>query len=137
MCKGLLFRRNVVIPKLGLPKLGLICSMEQISYNDFWKVELRVGTVLEVRPFPQARKPAYQLRIDFGPELGIRQSSAQITTLYTPEELTGRQVIAVTNFPVKQIANFFSEVLVLGLEQAGSIVLLHPERPVENGIRVS
>lgn len=111
--------------------------MEQISFNDFWKVELRVGTVVEVKPFPNARKPAYQLRIDFGPELGIKQSSAQITNLYQAEDLTGRQVIAVTNFPVKQIANFFSEVLVLGLEQENGVVLLQPERAVENGTRVS
>lgn len=111
--------------------------MEQISFNDFWKVELRVGTVVEVKPFPNARKPAYQLRIDFGPELGIKQSSAQITNLYQAEDLTGRQVIAVTNFPPKQIANFFSEVLVLGLEQEGGVVLLQPERAVENGTRVS
>lgn len=137
MRKSLLFRRNVIFPKFGLPKIGLICSMEQISFNDFWKVELRVGTVVEVKPFPNARKPAYQLRIDFGPELGIKQSSAQITNLYQVEDLTGRQVIAVTNFPAKQIANFFSEVLVLGLEQENGVVLLQPERAVENGTRVS
>jgi tRNA-binding protein len=85
--------------------------MEKISFNDFWKVDLRVGTILEVNPFPNARKPAYQLRIDFGPELGIKQSSAQLTHLYQPEDLTGRQVIAVTNFPPKQIANFFLKCL--------------------------
>ncbi len=111
--------------------------MEKISFNDFWKVDLRVGTILEVNPFPNARKPAYQLRIDFGPEMGIKQSSAQLTHLYQPEDLTGRQVIAVTNFPPKQIANFFSEVLVLGLEQEGGVVLLQPDRAVENGVRVS
>ncbi|MCK6694157.1 MAG: tRNA-binding protein [Thermoanaerobaculia bacterium] len=111
--------------------------MEKISFDDFWKVELRVGTIIEATPFPQARKPAYQLRVDFGPELGIKQSSAQITHLYQPEDLKGRQVIAVTNFPPKQIATFFSEVLVLGLETAGGVVLLQPERAVENGVRVS
>lgn len=111
--------------------------MEKISFNDFWKVELRVGTIIEANPFPKARKPAYQLRIDFGPELGIKQSSAQLTGLYQPEDLTGRQIIAVTNFPPKQIATFFSEVLVLGLEQEGGVVLLQPDREVENGVRVS
>lgn len=111
--------------------------MEKISFNDFWKVELRVGTIIEANVFPQARKPAYQLRIDFGPELGIKQSSAQLTNLYQPKDLAGRQVIAVTNFPPKQIATFFSEVLVLGLEQEGGVVLLQPDRVVENGVRVS
>lgn len=111
--------------------------MEQISFNDFWKVELRVGTIIGVNPFPQARKPAYRLQVDFGPDLGIKQSSAQITHLYRPEDLMGRQVIAVTNFPPKQIATFFSEVLVLGLETEGGVVLLQPERAVENGVRVS
>ncbi|HNE30306.1 MAG TPA: tRNA-binding protein [Saprospiraceae bacterium] len=112
--------------------------MAEISFDDFWKVELRTGTILEVREFPQARKPAYQLRIDFGPETGIKQSSAQITHLYSPAELVGRQVIAVCNFPKKQIANFFSEVLVLGFEQSdGSVVLLQPDRNVPNGSRVS
>jgi tRNA-binding protein len=137
MRKRLLFRRNVNFTKLGLPKIGLICSMEKISFNDFWKVELRVGTIIEANPFPKARKPAYQLRIDFGPELGIKQSSAQLTGLYQPEDLTGRQIIAVTNFPPKQIADFISEVLVLGLEQEGGVVLLQPDREVENGVRVS
>ena len=111
--------------------------MTAISFDDFWKVELRVGTILEVREFPQARKPAYQLRIDFGPETGVRQSSAQITHLYTATELVGRQVVAVCNFPQKQIANFFSEVLVLGFEQSdGSVVLLQPDRQVADGSRV-
>lgn len=111
--------------------------MTEISFDDFWKVELRVGTILEAREFPQARKPAYQLRIDFGPETGVRQSSAQITHLYTAAELVGRQVVAVCNFPQKQIANFFSEVLVLGFEQSdGSVVLLQPDRQVADGSRV-
>lgn len=111
--------------------------MTTASFDDFMKIELRVGTILEVREFPQARKPSYQLRVDFGPEIGIKNSSAQITRLYTPAELTGRQVIGVCNFPPRQIANFFSEVLVLGLETPDGVVLLHPERPTENGVRVS
>ncbi|MEO6759829.1 MAG: tRNA-binding protein [Saprospiraceae bacterium] len=109
-----------------------------ITYPDFQQVEMHVGTILEVLDFPNARQPAWQLRIDFGPEIGERRSSAQITKLYPAENLVGRQVIAALNFPVKQIANFFSEVLVLGLTQSdGSVVLLQPERPVENGLRVS
>lgn len=112
--------------------------MSEITFDDFWKVELRVGTILEAQEFPQARKPSYRLRIDFGPEIGIRQSSAQITHHYTLSELRGKQVIAVCNFPKKQIANFFSEVLVLGVEQSGGqVVLLQPERAVENGTRIS
>lgn len=112
--------------------------MSEISFDDFWKVELRVGTILEAREFPQARKPSYQLVIDFGPEVGIKQSSAQITHHYALADLPGRQVIAVCNFPKKQIANFFSEVLVLGLEQSGGqVVLLQPEQAVENGTRIS
>ncbi len=112
--------------------------METITFNDFQRVEMRVGTILEVNDFPNARHPAWQLRIDFGSDIGERRSSAQITKLYSPADLIGRQVIAVVNFPVKQIANFFSEVLVLGLDQTGAgIVLLQPERPVENGTRVS
>lgn len=112
--------------------------MDMINYADFHRVEMRVGTILEVSDFPNARHPAWQLRIDFGPEIGERRSSAQITKLYLPADLIGRQIIAVVNFPVKQIANFFSEVLVLGLDQTGAgIVLLQPERPVEDGTRVS
>ncbi len=112
--------------------------MDTIQFNDFLKIEIRVGTLLEVSAFPQARKPAYRLRIDFGPEIGIRQSSAQITALYEPDALVGRQVLAVVNFPPKQIATFISEVLVLGLEQAdGSVVLIQPEQAVPNGLRLS
>lgn len=111
--------------------------MTEISFDDFWKVDIRVGTIVDARPFPQARKPAFQLSIDFGPELGLKNSSAQITQLYSPDQLIGRQVVAVCNFPKKQIANYFSEVLVLGLEQSdGAIVLLQPDREVPNGGRV-
>lgn len=109
----------------------------QISFDEFWKVELRVGTVLQAEEFPQARKPAYQLLIDFGPEVGQKRSSAQLTRIYTPTELVGRQVVAVCNFPPRQIANFFSEVLVLGFETEAGVVLLQPDRTVENGMRIS
>ncbi len=108
-----------------------------INYDDFHKVEMHVGTVIAAEDFPQARKPAYKLTIDFGEILGIKRSSAQITVLYTKEDLMGRQVIAVTNFPPRQIANFFSEVLVLGsVDTEGVVTLLQPERNVENGTRI-
>lgn len=107
-----------------------------ISYADFEKIDMRIGTILEAKPFPKAKKPAYQLVIDFGP-LGTRQSSAQITAHYSPEELTGKQVIAVVNFPPKQIANFFSECLVLGVyDSNGQVVLLQPGKKVENGDKI-
>ncbi|GAB2778504.1 tRNA-binding protein [Salinimicrobium soli] len=109
----------------------------KISWQDFEKVEMRVGTVIEVNDFPEARNPAYQLKIDFGPEIGILKSSAQITRRYSKEELTNRQVIAVVNFPKKQIANFMSECLVLGAVGADNdIVLLNTDFKVENGLRV-
>ncbi len=111
--------------------------MEFVQFNDFLKLDIRVGTILEVKRFPQARKPAWQLNIDFGGDLGRKNSSAQITALYQPEDLVGRQVLAVVNFPPRQIANFFSEVLVLGLESESGVVLLQPERAVENGTAVS
>lgn len=107
-----------------------------IEYSDFEKIDIRTGTIIVVNDFPGAKKPAYQLTIDFG-ELGMKMSSAQITTHYTKEELIGRQIIAVVNFPVKQISNFFSECLVLGAIQTdGSVILLNPEQPVLNGIQV-
>ncbi|HSF44800.1 MAG TPA: tRNA-binding protein [Chitinophagaceae bacterium] len=110
--------------------------MTFIKWEDFEKVDIRLGTVIEVRPFPNARKPAYQLTIDFG-ALGIRRSSAQITAHYTPEELEGQQVVAVVNFPPKQIANFFSECLVLGVYDANQeVVLLKPAHPAPNGSKI-
>jgi len=111
--------------------------MEEISWKDFEKVELRVGTIIEANDFPEANKPAYQLKIDFGSELGIKQSSAQITTLYTKEELIGRQIVAVVNFPKKQIASFMSECLVTGfITSETDVVLISPDRKVENGLKL-
>lgn len=108
-----------------------------ISWEDFEKVDIRTGTILEVTEFPKARKAAWQLQIDFG-ELGIKKSSAQIVHHYTKEDLIGKQIIAVVNFPPKQIANFFSECLVLGVSDAnGNIVLLETERAVPNGHEIS
>jgi tRNA-binding protein len=108
-----------------------------IGYDDFARVEMRVGRVERAEPFPEARKPAIRLWIDFGPELGVKKSSAQLTAHYTPESLTGRRVVAVTNFPPRQIGPFMSEVLVLGLpDRAGEVVLLEPEREVPLGGRV-
>ena len=107
-----------------------------ISWDDFEKIDIRTGTILEVADFPGAKKPAYQLTIDFG-ELGIKRSSAQITALYTKDELAGKQVIAVVNFPVKQIANFFSECLVLGVyNENKDVVLLQPSMQVKNGSKI-
>ena len=103
-----------------------------IGFDNFEKVDFRVGTVLQVEEFPKAKKAAFQLTIDFGP-LGVLKSSAQITTQYSSEELVGRQVIAVVNFPVKQIANFNSQCLVLGATQGNDVFLLSPEAVVENG----
>lgn len=107
-----------------------------ISWDDFAKIDIRCGTVVEVRDFPNARKPAYQLTIDFG-SLGIKQSSAQITKHYNKEELIGKQILAVMNFPKKQIANFFSECLVLGVyDENNDVILLQPEKKVQNGGKV-
>jgi tRNA-binding protein len=111
--------------------------MQTIDWNDFTKVELRIGTVLEVFEFPEARKPAWKLKVDFGPEIGVRMSSAQITALYRREDLVGRQVVAVVNFPPKQIGPFRSEVLVTGFhDEQGRVVLAMPERPVPNGAKL-
>ncbi len=107
------------------------------TIEDFDVVDIRVGTVLEALPFPKARKPAYRLSIDFGAEIGVKRSSAQITEHYTAEELVGRQVVAVVNFPPRQIGPFISEVLTLGVPDAnGAVVLLAPSQPVPNGGRL-
>lgn len=111
--------------------------METISWSDFEKLELRAGTVTEVKAFPEARKPAYKLKIDFGEEIGIKQASAQVTDHYTGEDILGRQVICVVNFPPKQIGPFVSECLVTGLyKKDGSVVLAVPEQPVQDGARL-
>lgn len=111
--------------------------METIGWDDFIKVELRVGRVLEARPFPEARKPAYVLRVDFGPEIGERKSSAQVTDLYRPEDLVGRLVVAVVNFPKKQIGPLQSECLVTGFhDEAGRVALCVPDRDVPLGTKL-
>lgn len=110
--------------------------MEPLSFQEFDRVDIRVGTILAVEDFPKAKKPAYKLTIDFG-ELGIKRSSAQITVHYTPESLIGRQVLAVVNFPPKQIADFMSECLTLGVpDEAGAVVLVQPGQAVPNGVRL-
>lgn len=109
-----------------------------ISWNDFEKIDIRVGTIVAVKDFPEARKPAYQLQIDFGTTIGIKKSSAQITTHYQKEDLIGKQIIAVVNFPKKQIGNFMSECLVLGLVGEGNgVVLLSPNFSVPNGLKMA
>lgn len=103
------------------------------SFDDFMKLDIRVGTIASAKNFEKARKPAYQLEVDFGEELGVKKSSAQITDHYAAGELIGKQVLAVVNFPPRQIANFFSEVLVLGTYSEGGVVLIRPDKPVKNG----
>ena len=103
------------------------------NFDDFLKLDIRVGTIVSAKNFEKARKPASQLEVDLGQELGIKRSSAQITDHYRPEELVGKQVLAVVNFPPRQIANFFSEILVLGTYSEGGVVLIRPDKPVKNG----
>jgi tRNA-binding protein len=109
----------------------------RITFDDFMKVDIRVGTIVEVEPYPEARKPSYKLKIDFGPAIGIKKSSAQITKHYKPETLVGRQVAAVVNFPPRQIGKFMSEVLTLGFpDEAGEVVLIGPGHAIPNGGRL-
>lgn len=110
--------------------------MKKLSWDDFAKVDMRVGTVIKVSDFPKARNPAFQLHIDFGDELGILRSSAQITSRYKADELMGQQVVAVINFPEKQIANFMSQCLVLGAVDAQDVVLIQPGKTVKNGLKI-
>lgn len=108
-----------------------------LSWNEFERTDMRVGTILEVNDFPEARKPAYHLTIDFGSEIGIRKSSAQITKRYQKEDLLNRQIVAVVNFPKKQIGKFMSECLVLGaVGEEGDVILLAPDFKIENGLRI-
>jgi tRNA-binding protein len=112
-------------------------NLPTLTWSEFEQVDLRVGTILEARTFPEARRPAYQLLVDFGPEIGLKKTSAQITHHYTPEDLVGRQVLAVVNFPPKQIGKFLSQVLVTGFADAdGHIVLAAVAGPVPNGSRL-
>jgi len=111
--------------------------MNHISWDHFEAVEMRAGTVVEVDAFPEARKPAYKITVDFGPEIGLKRTSAQVTTIYAAEELLGRQVMGVLNFPPKQIGPFRSEFLLAGFyRDDGAVVLAVPERPVQNGARL-
>lgn len=110
---------------------------EHISWSDFAKIDMRVGTVIEVNDFPEARKPAYQVHIDFGEAIGVKKTSAQITLKYKKEDLVGLQVIAVVNFPKKQIANFMSECLILGAVNEKEVTLLQPTGKVTNGLKIS
>jgi tRNA-binding protein len=110
---------------------------QEISFDDFMKVDIRVGTITDAQPFPEARRPAFKLWVDFGPEIGTRKTSAQVTAHYEMEDLVGRQVAAVVNFPNKQIGRFMSEVLVLGFpDDQGEVVMIAPTRQVPNGGRL-
>ena len=112
-------------------------SAPEIAFDDFLKVDIRVGTIVEVEPFPEARKPSYKLTVDFGPGIGVKKSAAQITELYRPDDLVGRQVAGVVNFPPRQIGPFMSEVLVLGFpDENGAVSLVAVAPPVPNGGRL-
>jgi tRNA-binding protein len=112
-------------------------AMETIGWSDFERVELRAGTIVAAEAFPEARKPAYKLTVDFGPEIGLRKSSAQVTARYRPDELVGKQVVGVVNFPPKQIGPFVSECLTTGFaDEAGAVVLVSPDFPVPNGAKL-
>ena len=112
-------------------------ALDSIAFDDFLKVDIRIGTILSAEPFPEARKPAFKLLIDFGPAIGTKKSSAQIVDRYAIEELPGRQVAAVVNFPPRQIGKFMSEVLTLGFaDEAGAVILFAPDRAVPNGSRL-
>lgn len=112
-------------------------TTDRIDYADFQKVDVRVGTIVQAEPFPEARRPAYKLSVDFGPVIGVKKTSAQVTAHYGPEQLVGRQVAAVVNFPAKQIGKVMSEVLVLGFPDAqGEVVLVVPDKSVPNGGRL-
>lgn len=109
----------------------------QISWSDFEKIDMRTGTIVEAKVFEEVRNPAFRLIIDFGPEIGLKKSSAQITALYDPKTLIGQQVIAIINFPPKQIANMMSECLILGIPSSKGVVLLQPEQEIENGLSIA
>lgn len=110
--------------------------MSNLKWSEFERIEMRVGTILTVSDFPEAKKPAYQLQIDFGEEIGVLKTSAQITTQYDRTKLVGKQIVAVINFPKKQIANFMSECLILGAVDDSNVTLLSPDIPVKNGLRI-
>lgn len=110
--------------------------MSDISWDDFTKIELRVGTIVEASDFPEARRPAYKIKVDLGPDIGIKKSSAQITRLYQPQEIIGKQVLCVTNFPPKQIGRFVSEILVTGFVCDSGVVLCSPDKEIPNGMRL-
>lgn len=117
-------------------KVKIIAMKEQITWADFSKIDMRVGTIISVNDFPEARNPAYQLKINFGEEIGILKTSAQITKRYTKEQLLNRQIMAVVNFPKKQIANFMSECLVMGAVEGKDVILLSPDAKVPNGLKI-
>ena len=123
---------------VGLCFVARLSSMNEITWEQFEQVELRVGTIVKAQDFPEARKPAYKITVDFGPDVGMKTSSAQVTALYTKEELVGRQIIGVVNFPPKQIGPFLSEFLITGFPQEdGTVILAVPERNVANGSKLA